>query len=71
MPTSHSALRFVTPDEGHEGRESAILERRQRVYEMARRQHPERWSGPVRNWEPVGAVTLNPEPAVRKERQAA
>jgi len=56
----HSALRFVTPDDRHFGREAEILERRRRVYEMARRQNPERWSGATRNWKPVEHVTLNP-----------
>ncbi len=57
----HSALRFVTPDDRHEGREQAILEHRQRVYETARRRHPERWAGPLRNWQPVEEVYLNPD----------
>jgi putative transposase len=57
----HSALRFVTPDDRHFGREEAILARRRRVYEQARRRRPERWSGELRNWTPVGAVYLNPQ----------
>lgn len=57
----HSAIRFVTPDDRHFGREPEILENRRRVYEKARRRHPERWSGSIRNWEPVGAVWLNPQ----------
>lgn len=63
----HSALRFVTPDDRHWGREDAVLARRRDVYEAARRKHPERWSGRIRNWEPVGAVTLNPERDARRE----
>jgi transposase InsO family protein len=31
------------------------------VYQDARQRNPQRWSGPTRNWTPVGAVTLNPE----------
>jgi len=57
----HSAIRFVTPDDRHFGREEAILEKRKAVYEQARRRNPERWAGPTRNWTPVGAVRLNPE----------
>lgn len=57
----HSAIRFVTPDDRHFGRETAILAQRCRVYDTARRRHPERWSGPTRNWEPVTTVYLNPE----------
>lgn len=57
----HSAIRFVTPDDRHFGRQEAILENRKAVYEKARRRHPERWAGAIRNWTPAGAVQLNPE----------
>jgi putative transposase len=56
----HSAIRFVTPDERHCGREHDILARRHRLYQRARNAHPERWTGSTRNWAPVGAVLLNP-----------
>ncbi len=64
----HSALRFVTPADRHAGRDIEILAGRQRVYEKARGQHPERWSGQSRDWTPVGSVTLNPD--VRASRAA-
>jgi transposase InsO family protein len=57
----HSAIRFVTPHERHEGLDQAILERRREIYEQARTAHPERWTRRVRNWEPVDEVWLNPE----------
>lgn len=57
----HSAVRFVTPEDRHQGRDREILARRCRVYEKARHRHPERWSGSLRNWEPVRTVYLNPE----------
>jgi len=57
----HSALRFVTPDDRHYGRENEILAQRKAVYEQARQRHPERWTGSTRNWSPVGAVYLNPD----------
>jgi hypothetical protein len=57
----HSALRFVTPDDRHYGREHEILARRKAVYEQARQRHPERWTGSTRNWSPVGAIYLNPD----------
>ena len=56
----HSALRFVTPDDRHHGRDAALLAARDRVYERARQRHPERWSGKTRNWKPVGSVRLGP-----------
>jgi len=58
----HSGIRYVTPDERHFGREASVLSRRHQVYQLARKQHPERWSRPTRNWTPVGTVVLNPEP---------
>jgi transposase InsO family protein len=57
----HSAIRYVTPDERHSGREDAILTQRQALYARARRANPERWTRATRNWTPVGQVTLNPQ----------
>jgi transposase InsO family protein len=57
----HSAIRFVTPDERHDGRETAVLANRVRVYERARRKNPNRWSRRTRNWTPAPAVFLNPK----------
>jgi len=59
----HSALRFVTPDERHDGRETAILARRHVLYGKARQSNPERWTRSTRNWSPIGLVILNPEPS--------
>lgn len=61
----HSAIRYVTPDERHFGHERAILARRRSVYQKAQRAHPERWTRGIRNWTPVGDVTLNPERDVK------
>lgn len=60
----HSAIRFVTPHERHFGLESALLARRRALYERARRKKPQRWSGPTRNWAPIGTVVLNPVPTL-------
>ena len=57
----HSGIRFVTPDERHDGRENAVLANRVRVYERARRRNPDRWSGATRSWTAVTAVFLNPK----------
>ncbi|MEO7041392.1 MAG: IS3 family transposase [Gemmatimonadaceae bacterium] len=68
----HSSIRFVTPDDRHAGREAQILAARQAVYEAARTERPDRWSGPVRNWEPVAEVYLNPESTdLREENRTA
>ena len=63
----HSALRFVTPGQRHRGEETAILEQRHVLYEVAKAQRPERWSGPTRNWEPEDTVYLNPGKPMKKE----
>lgn len=59
----HCAIRFVTPDDRHSGRDLEILERRHTVYQEARARHPERWSGNTRNWAPITKVVLNPNQA--------
>jgi hypothetical protein len=57
----HGAIRYVTPDGRHFGRELAILQRRQALYERARNLNPERWSRTTRNRAPVGIVVLHPK----------
>jgi len=67
----HSAIRFVTPAERHDGQEQEILARRHELYEKARRKHPERWSGSVRDWTPVATVHLNPNKKARAAERAS
>lgn len=57
----HSAIRFVTPDDRHYGREEEILSQRHQVYRQAQQRNPHRWSGATRNWVPVKEVRLNPD----------
>lgn len=66
----HSEIRFVTPDTRHYGQEKALLNQRKEVYESARKKNPGRWSRQTRNWEPVGAVFLNPAPKKVSEGEA-
>jgi putative transposase len=56
----HSSIRFVTPAQRHAGRDADILAHREQVYRDAKAQHPRRWSGEIRNWQPIGDVHLNP-----------
>lgn len=65
-----STSRFVTPEERHRGQDKAILAKRETVYDIARAKHPQRWSGPSRNWAPAGSVWLNPERPVRDPESA-
>ncbi len=57
----HSGIKFVTPVQRHTGMDKQILENRKRVYEMARKRHPERWTGATRDWTLEDEVWLNPE----------
>lgn len=56
----HSALRYVTPDDRHGGRDAEILAKRHVVYRAAYERTPRRWTRETRDWSPVGAVALNP-----------
>ena len=57
----HSAIRFVTPTQRHDGLDENLLVKRKAVYETARARHPRRWSGGTRNWQRIQAVHLNPD----------
>ncbi len=58
----HSAIKFVTPNQRHDGLDKAILENRKKVIEQARKEHPERWNGrKTRNLIPINIVYLNPD----------
>lgn len=56
----HSGIRFVTPIQRHQGLDRPILAKRHALYQKARAQHPQRWTGDTRNWNPVEEVYLNP-----------
>lgn len=56
----HSALKFVTPNQRHNGEDDAIRIKRDAVYQQAKLKHPERWSGKTRNWFVTKVATLNP-----------
>lgn len=58
----HSAIKFVTPNQRHNGLDRAILENRKKVIEQARKNLPERWNGrKTRDLTPVEVVYLNPD----------
>ena len=57
----HSGIRYVSPAQRHAGGDRPVLAARHALYPQAREANPRRWSGPIRNWAPIGAVTLNPE----------
>ena len=55
----HSAIRCVTPDDRHTGRDVAILAQRDAAYQAAGAQQPARWSGATRDWTRPTAVYLS------------
>lgn len=65
----HSALKFVTPVQRHNGEDIAIRQNRHVVYQMAKKQNPERWSGNSRNWSLPVVVTLNPNKKLDLSKQ--
>jgi len=57
----HSGIKFVTPNQRHNGLDKAILDNRKKVIEQAKKDHPDRWNGrETRNLEPANVVHLNP-----------
>jgi transposase InsO family protein len=55
----HSAIGFVTPADRHAGSDIDLLRARKKVYAAARARNPQRWTGPIRNWDRVEQVHLN------------
>jgi len=57
----HSSIKFVTPNQRHNGLDKALLKNRKIIIEQAKRNHPERWNGrKTRNLAPIEDVYLNP-----------
>lgn len=65
----HSKINFVTPAQRHRGEDKVILENRKLVLERKREAEPLRWSRGVRNCQPAGPVSLNPEKESIKSEQ--
>jgi len=57
----HRGINYVTPEQRHEGLDVEILAKRHALYQAARAQNPQRWSGETRNWDRPEQVWLNPE----------
>jgi putative transposase len=69
----HSSIKFVTPEQRHNGEDTLILAKRKLVYQKAQSENPNRWTGSIRDWQPITEVHLNPgkEKTEIKENRAA
>lgn len=65
----HSALKFVTPLQRHNGEDGAVRHERHLVYQVAKKKNPDRWSGNSRDWSLPEIVTLNPNKKKDLNRQ--
>ena len=57
----HSSIKYVTPNERHEGRDQVILENRKKVFEKAKSKNPLRWSKEIRDWSMINEVRISPQ----------
>jgi len=57
----HSGIKYVTPQQRHNGKDKVILEKRKETYRKAKLKHPERWSRKIRDWSWIEEVYLNPD----------
>lgn len=64
----HSALKFVTPMQRHNGEDTNIRQKRHEIYQIAKSQNPRRWSKETRNWSLPEIVTLNPNKKIHLEK---
>jgi transposase InsO family protein len=63
----HSSIKYVTPQQRHNGDDVKILAKRKDVYNAARRRNPNRWSREIRDWDHVKDVLLNPDKQITKK----
>lgn len=62
----HSGIGYITPDDRHHGRTTAIMAQRNDVLAAARRENPERWPNGQMKWDEYPVVYLNPDPTTRE-----
>lgn len=65
----HSGINYVTPEERHAGKDVELLKKRKEVYEKARQEHPERWSGKIRSWDYSDTEWLNPRQEIEEKKE--
>jgi len=66
----HCGIKFVTPQQRHNGDAVEICRHQAVVYEQARQRHPRRWSRSTRCWRQAEVVLINPPPPVTELNSA-
>jgi hypothetical protein len=56
----HSGLNFMAPVARHTGEAPIIMQKRKRVYDLAKKRHPHRFNRGIRKWDLPATVALNP-----------
>ena len=54
----HSGIKFVTPEQRHNGDDKDILAKRDATYQAAKKMNPKRWTRTTRNWTYIDKVKL-------------
>lgn len=57
----HSGIKYVTPEQRHNGLDKELLAKRTGTYLKAQQENPSRWRNNIRNWDYITEVSLNPE----------
>lgn len=57
----HSGIKYVTPEQRHNGLDTQLLLNRKETYLKAQQANPSRWRNNIRNWDYIDEVFLNPE----------
>lgn len=57
----HSGIKYVTPEQRHNGLDTQLLLNRKETYLKAQQENPSRWRNNIRNWDYIDEVVLNPE----------
>lgn len=66
----HSGIKFLTPEQRHNGKGEEILYKRNAVYEAAKAANPARWKNNIRDWTITDEVYLNPEKITSSKQSA-
>jgi len=65
----HSGIEFVTPMQRHLLQDKQLLKNRKIVYEKAKANNPNRWSGNTRKWNFINEVHLNPGKVKKEDKK--